>query len=139
MAQYAVKDSDGAVINIIEYDGESEFNPGEGCSLEALTDEHSPQFGEQKEPATVKQALENDTIIFTKGQLLLWLLQNKKKTEKDVVEILSGIKDDTERETALIKWNYPDQPFRRSSQVLQYLTEPFGLNIDDLAVEARNL
>lgn len=36
--RYAVKQS-GVVVNIIEWDGEAEFNPGEGLILEPATDQ----------------------------------------------------------------------------------------------------
>jgi len=36
MSTYLVVNSDGLVENAIEWDGETEYDPGEGCTLEAV-------------------------------------------------------------------------------------------------------
>lgn len=33
MAKYAVTDKDGNIVNVIEWDGESEYNPGQDLEL----------------------------------------------------------------------------------------------------------
>jgi len=38
MARYQIRDADGAVLNIIEWDGQSEYDPGDGLSLHLLED-----------------------------------------------------------------------------------------------------
>lgn len=41
MARYEIRDADGAVINIIEWDGQSDFDPGDDLSLH-LVEEQEP-------------------------------------------------------------------------------------------------
>lgn len=78
----------------------------------------------------------------SKAQILIWLLQNLKKTEADVQSALETIKDQDERSVAIIRWTYPEGRFERSSPLFDQLGALFGLKpaqVDTAFIEGSQL
>jgi hypothetical protein len=62
----------------------------------------------------------------SKRQALTWLISIG-KTEADVLKAINAIADATARARALIDWNYPDGPFKRSNPMFDTFGPTLGI------------
>jgi hypothetical protein len=63
----------------------------------------------------------------TKRQMLVCLYQNLGKTDADVQAAIQSIPDPDASAVAMITWQNPDGPFRRSDPLFDELAPIFGL------------
>jgi hypothetical protein len=80
--------------------------------------------------------------LISKRQMLTWLLQNKNKTDADVLAALDTIADSAAKAQAQIDYLYPDGPFHRANPLFDQLGAEFAMSsaeIDAAFVAAAQL